>query len=161
VRNLQGTGRHIERCSLLRRNCALEPGWVAAQFWATLLIVLAGSGVDAPARKHAWQVGLTLLLPLLMLGRDARARSRNHARFSERRRRCGLRGARSRFWSGSRWSGLRGSSWTGATIRFRSGRVSELARLGARAGQGLHLRAHSILAHVLEWIFAGLWCRRR
>jgi hypothetical protein len=42
-------------------------GWVAAQFWATLLIVLAGVGWTRLPEKHVWQVGLTLLVPLLML----------------------------------------------------------------------------------------------
>jgi hypothetical protein len=51
---------------LLRRLRA-SPGWVAAQFWATLLIVLAGAAWTRVPEKHAWLVGLTLLLPLLML----------------------------------------------------------------------------------------------
>jgi hypothetical protein len=42
-------------------------GWVAAQFWATPLIVLAGAAWTRVPEKHVWQVGLTLLLPLLML----------------------------------------------------------------------------------------------
>jgi hypothetical protein len=49
--------------SRLRTN----PGWVSAQFWATLLIVLAGVGWTRVSERHWWQVGLTLLLPLLML----------------------------------------------------------------------------------------------
>jgi hypothetical protein len=51
---------------LLRRLRA-SLGWVAAQFWATLLIVLAGVGWTRVPERHVWQVGLTLLLPLLML----------------------------------------------------------------------------------------------
>ena len=42
-------------------------GWVAAQFWATLLIVLVGVAWTRVPERHVWQVGLTLLLPLLML----------------------------------------------------------------------------------------------
>jgi hypothetical protein len=42
-------------------------GWVAAQFWATLLIVLVGVGWTRLPDRHVWQVGLTLLLPLVML----------------------------------------------------------------------------------------------
>ncbi len=41
--------------------------WVAAQFWATLLIVLVGVAWTRVPERHVWQVGLTLLLPLLML----------------------------------------------------------------------------------------------
>jgi hypothetical protein len=51
---------------LLRRLRA-SLGWVAAQFWATVLIVLAGVGWTRVPERHAWLVGLTLLLPLLML----------------------------------------------------------------------------------------------
>jgi len=42
-------------------------GWVAAQFWATLLIVLVGVAWTRVPERHTSQVGLTLLLPLLML----------------------------------------------------------------------------------------------
>jgi hypothetical protein len=42
-------------------------GWVAAQFWATLLVVLVGVGWTRVPERHVWQVGVTLLLPLLML----------------------------------------------------------------------------------------------
>ena len=42
-------------------------GWVAAQYWATALIVLAGLAWTRLPDKHAWQVGLTLLVPLLLL----------------------------------------------------------------------------------------------
>ena len=42
-------------------------GWVAAQYWATALIVLAGLAWTRLPDKHAWQVGLTLLIPLLLL----------------------------------------------------------------------------------------------
>ncbi|MGH9562730.1 MAG: hypothetical protein ACRD3S_14865, partial [Terracidiphilus sp.] len=41
--------------------------WVAAQFWATPLIVLAGVGWTRVPEKHAWQVGITLLLPLAIV----------------------------------------------------------------------------------------------
>ncbi len=52
---------------LLRRLRA-NLGWVAAQYWATPLIVLAGVGWTRIPERHAWMVGLTLLVPLLMLG---------------------------------------------------------------------------------------------
>ena len=42
-------------------------GWVAAQFWATLLLILAGVAWTRLPDKHAWQVGLALLLPILMI----------------------------------------------------------------------------------------------
>ncbi|MGA3032270.1 MAG: hypothetical protein ABSD70_03245 [Terracidiphilus sp.] len=42
-------------------------GWVAAQFWATLLIVLAGVGWTRLPDRYAWQVGLSLLIPVFLL----------------------------------------------------------------------------------------------
>jgi hypothetical protein len=51
---------------LLRRLRA-NLGWVGAQFWGLLLIVLAGVGWTRVPERHVWQVGLTLLLPLLMM----------------------------------------------------------------------------------------------
>jgi len=51
----------------LLRRLRTNPGWVAAQFWGTLLIVLAGVVWTRVPEKHWWQVGITLLLPLLML----------------------------------------------------------------------------------------------
>lgn len=42
-------------------------GWIAAQFWATLLIVLAGVGWTRLPDRHVWQVGLSILLPLALL----------------------------------------------------------------------------------------------
>jgi hypothetical protein len=41
--------------------------WVAAQFWATLLIVLVGVVWTRVPEKQVWQVGLTLLVPLVLL----------------------------------------------------------------------------------------------
>jgi len=40
--------------------------WVAAQFWAALLILLAGIAWTRLPDKHAWQVALTLLIPLVL-----------------------------------------------------------------------------------------------
>jgi hypothetical protein len=51
----------------LLRRLHVSLGWVAAQFWATLLIVPAGVGWTRIPERHSWLVGLTLLLPLLML----------------------------------------------------------------------------------------------
>lgn len=41
--------------------------WVAAQFWATLLLFLAGVAWTRLPDKHAWQVVLSLVVPLLLL----------------------------------------------------------------------------------------------
>jgi len=51
----------------LFRRLRASLAWVAAQFWATLLIVLVGVVWTRVPEKHVWQVGLTLLVPLLML----------------------------------------------------------------------------------------------
>ena len=41
--------------------------WVAAQFWVTLLLVLVGLAWTRLPDKHAWQVMLALLVPLLLI----------------------------------------------------------------------------------------------
>jgi hypothetical protein len=41
--------------------------WVAAQFWATLLLILAGAAWTRLPDSYAWQVGLSLLVPLVLL----------------------------------------------------------------------------------------------
>ena len=41
--------------------------WVAAQFWATLLLILAGVAWTRLPDSYAWQVGLSLLVPLVLL----------------------------------------------------------------------------------------------
>ena len=41
--------------------------WVAAQFWATLLLVLAGAAWTRLPDSYAWQVGLSLFVPLVLL----------------------------------------------------------------------------------------------
>jgi hypothetical protein len=41
-------------------------GWVAAQFWLTLLLILLGLAWTRLPDKHAWQVAITLIVPLLL-----------------------------------------------------------------------------------------------
>ena len=52
--------------SMLRR-ITNSLGWVAAQFWATPLIVLAGVVWLRVPERHFWQVAITMLVPLAML----------------------------------------------------------------------------------------------
>jgi hypothetical protein len=51
----------------LLRRLRLSAAWVAAQYWATVLIILAAIAWTRLPDKYAWQVGLTLLIPLLLL----------------------------------------------------------------------------------------------
>jgi hypothetical protein len=51
----------------LLRRLRSSVAWVAAQFWALLLIILAGIAWTRLPDRHAWQVGLTLLVPVLLL----------------------------------------------------------------------------------------------
>ncbi len=51
----------------LFRRLRLSVAWIAAQFWAMLLLVLAGVAWTRLPDRYAWQVGLTLLVPLLLL----------------------------------------------------------------------------------------------
>jgi len=41
--------------------------WVAAQFWASLLLVLAAASWTRLPDSYAWQVGLSLFVPLVLL----------------------------------------------------------------------------------------------
>ncbi len=47
----------------LRSSC----GWVAAQYWAGLLLLFAGIAWTRLPDKHTWQVGLTLMVPVVLL----------------------------------------------------------------------------------------------
>lgn len=42
-------------------------GWVAAQFWATLLLILAGIAWTRLPDQYWWQVALSLLIPALLI----------------------------------------------------------------------------------------------
>ena len=53
----------------LFRRLRLSIAWVAAQFWATLLLILAGVAWTRLPDSYAWQVGLTLFVPLCCLRR--------------------------------------------------------------------------------------------
>ncbi len=57
-----------------------KTGWVAAQFWGTLLLVLAGLAWTRLPDKHAWQVLLSLLVPLLLVIAALALAGRHHAR---------------------------------------------------------------------------------
>jgi len=57
----------VNYCNDALRRIGRAWGWVAAQFWATLLILLAGIGWTRLPDKHAWQVALTLLIPIVLL----------------------------------------------------------------------------------------------
>jgi hypothetical protein len=51
----------------LFRHLRLSITWVAAQFWAALLLILAGVAWTRLPDSYAWQVGLTLLVPVVLL----------------------------------------------------------------------------------------------
>ena len=57
----------MNRWNDLLRRLRFSAGWVAAQYWATALIILAGLAWTRLPDKHAWQVGLTLFIPLLLV----------------------------------------------------------------------------------------------
>jgi hypothetical protein len=51
----------------LLRRLRLGRAWVAAQYWATVLLVLLGLAWTRLPDKHLWQVALSLLVPVLLL----------------------------------------------------------------------------------------------
>jgi hypothetical protein len=57
----------VNLASDLLRRLHRSLAWVAAQFWLTLLLILIGFVWTRLPDNHAWQVGLTLLIPLLLL----------------------------------------------------------------------------------------------
>ena len=63
----------------LFRRLRLSLAWVAAQFWATLLIILAGIAWTRLPDRHAWQVALALFVPLLLLAAVLLLEAANHA----------------------------------------------------------------------------------
>ncbi len=140
---------------LLRRLRA-SWAWVAAQFWATLLIVLAGVAWTRVPEKHVWQVGLTLLLPLLMLAATLVLEAGTMREFLaiKTSAACGSRGARSRCWFGSRWSGLRGSllDWCDDQIPQWASYLNSRASAHARARLFTYEHIQLWLT-ILEWIF--------
>ena len=54
-------------CSDLFHRLHRSIGWVAAQYWATLLLVLAGAAWTRLPDKYWWQVALSLLVPFLLI----------------------------------------------------------------------------------------------
>lgn len=50
----------------LLRRLRLSVSWIAAQYVLTLVLILIGLAWTRLPDKHVWQVGLTLLIPLLM-----------------------------------------------------------------------------------------------
>jgi hypothetical protein len=51
----------------LFRRLRLSLAWVAAQFWATLVLILAGAAWTRLPDRYAWQVAITLFVPLVLL----------------------------------------------------------------------------------------------
>ncbi len=51
----------------LFRRLRFSLAWVAAQFWATLLLILASAAWTRLPDRYAWQVGITLFVPLVLL----------------------------------------------------------------------------------------------
>jgi len=63
VSNVAATNSFNDLFHRLRSSVA----WVAAQFWATLLLIFAGAAWTRLPDRYAWQVGLSLFVPLVLL----------------------------------------------------------------------------------------------
>ena len=120
-------------------------GWVAAQYVLTLVLVLLVLAWTRLPDKHVWQVLLTLLVPLLLAisALELEAGTMRALADDDGRRVKLVFGAMALLvWVALFWACWAVLDWCDDRIRA-VGRVSELARLGRGASDGLYLRSSS------------------
>jgi hypothetical protein len=141
----------------LFRRLRTSLAWVAAQFWATLLLILAGVAWTRLPDSYAWQVGLTLFaataccLPRLCSSRREPCAGSSMMRSGA----CLCGWAYSLSWSGPRSHGLAWAllDWCRDQIPEWAGYLNSRASAHLRATD-FYLRAHSKLAHVSSMGFS-------
>jgi len=130
-------------------------GWTAAQFWATLLIVLAGLGWTRVPEKHVWQVGLTLLLPVAMLAAMLVLEAgtmRGLLKKDERRARFAWGALTLVVWIAVVWIAWLILDWCGDQIPLWAGYLNSRASAHARARVFTYDHIQLWLT-ILVWIF--------
>jgi hypothetical protein len=134
----------------------LSLAWVAAQFWATLLLIFAGAAWTRLPDRYAWQVGLSLFVPLVLLaGALALQAGTIRKLFHDEQRRVQLsHWSAHPVWSGLRWFGPRGHSSIGADnqIPVWAGYLNSRASAHLRATLFTYDHIQSWLT-LVEWIF--------
>jgi len=140
----------------LLRRLRTSLGWVAAQFWGTLLIVLAGVGWTRVPEKHAWQVGLTLLLPLVMLAAMLVLEAgtmRGFLQIKERRVRFASGALTLLVWIAVVWIAWVILDWCGDQIPLWAGYLNSRASAHARATVFTY-------QHIATWLSILVWVWR-
>lgn len=130
--------------------------WVAAQFWATLLLIFAGVAWTRLPDSYAWQVGLTLFVPLVLLAAALLLEAGTMRKFfHDEQRRVPL-------WLGVLtllvWTAIAWAAW--ALLDWCSDQIPVWAGyLNSRASA--HLRA-TLLAydHIQSWLTFLVWVFR-
>jgi len=130
-------------------------GWTAAQFWATLLIVLAGVGWTRVPEKHVWQVGLTLLLPLVIVAATLTLEAGTMRRFfhqEERRARFAVGALTLLVWIAVVWLAWTLLDWCDDQSYQWASYLNSRLPAGARARVFTYEHIETSIS-VLVWIF--------
>lgn len=132
--------------------------WITAQFVGTLLLVLAGIAWTRLPDEHAWQVGLTLLLPLLLAAGFLSLEAGTIRKFVgvEERRVPFIWGALSLLaWIAVIWIAWSILDWCSDQTELWAGYLNSLAPehvLGRFFSESHLERAIAILLWILRWI---------
>lgn len=133
-------------------------GWVAAQFWAGLLLILAGIAWTRLPDKYSWQVIVTLLLPLVLIALALLLHAgtmRKLLNIEERRVRFFLGALSLLVWVAIIWVAWALLDWCDDRIPIWAGYLNSKAPAHARATflTYEHLQNwFTILEWVLRWI---------
>ncbi len=140
----------------LFRRLRLSIGWIAAQFWATLLLILAGVAWTRLPDSYAWQVGLTLFVPIVLLAAALLLEAGTMRRLiHDEERRVPL-------WLGALtllvWAAIAWAAW--ALFDWCSDQIPEWAGyLNSRASA--HMRATLFTYdHIQSWLTFLVWVFR-
>ncbi len=129
--------------------------WVAAQFWATLLLILAGVAWTRLPDKYAWQVGLTLLVPLVLLAAVLLLQAGTMRRLlndEQRRAHWAVGTLTLLVWTAIVWAAWALLDWCSDQIPDWAGYLNSRASAHARATLFTYDHIQSWLA-ILVWIF--------
>ena len=139
----------------LFRRLRLSLAWVAAQFWATLLIILAGIAWTRLPDSYAWQVSLALLVPLVLLVAVLLLEAGTMRKlFSDDpgRARLAVGALTLLVWVAVVWAAWAFMDWCSAQIPVWAGYLNSRASAASRATLFTYDRIQSWLTF-LVWIF--------